>query len=130
MSRTHLAQAWSQPDASQERMNGENFLPVTDDLLAEVTRRIVETVQPEQIILFGSHADGAPQRDSDVDLLVIMESALPPAQRALAICRLLRPRPFPVDIVVKTPAEVAAALEKHDDFLSAILRSGRVLYAR
>ena len=41
---------------------------VTPDLLEEITRRIAERFHPERIILFGSHAWGSPQPDSDVDL--------------------------------------------------------------
>jgi len=52
------------------------FLPVTEEILAEIVRRIVEKLAPEQIILFGSYAYGAPNQDSDVDLFVIMESNL------------------------------------------------------
>jgi predicted nucleotidyltransferase len=37
-----------------------------------MVRRIVEQFQPEKIILFGSHACGSADPDSDVDLLVIM----------------------------------------------------------
>ena len=37
-----------------------------------MVRRIVDHFEPEQIILFGSHARGAAGPDSDVDLLVVM----------------------------------------------------------
>ncbi|MGH9362539.1 MAG: nucleotidyltransferase domain-containing protein, partial [Thermoanaerobaculia bacterium] len=37
-----------------------------------MVRRIVEQFDPEQIILFGSHARGAGLPDSDVDILVVM----------------------------------------------------------
>ena len=43
---------------------------VSDELLHEMTRRLVAEFQPEQVILFGSHAWGTPNEDSDVDLLV------------------------------------------------------------
>jgi predicted nucleotidyltransferase len=45
---------------------------VSDDLLREITRRLVEQFQPEQVILFGSHAWGVPTHDSDIDLMVIV----------------------------------------------------------
>lgn len=41
------------------------------DLLDEITRRLVEELHPEQIILFGSHAWGTPDEDSDVDLVLV-----------------------------------------------------------
>ena len=52
------------------------------ELLQEITRRLVAEFEPEQIILFGSHAWGIPGDDSDVDLLVITaDSHDRPAQR-------------------------------------------------
>ena len=50
--------------------------------------------------------------------------------RSWAVSRLLLPRPFPVDILVKTPKEVEKALESGDFFLKEILTRGKVLYAR
>ena len=47
-------------------------VPVTEELLRQITQRIVEEFTPEKVILFGSHAWGKPHRDSDVDLLVMM----------------------------------------------------------
>ncbi|MBI5830206.1 MAG: nucleotidyltransferase domain-containing protein [Chloroflexi bacterium] len=55
-------------------------------LLDEVVRRIARAVQPERIYLYGSHAYGAPNADSDVDLLVLVEkSDVPYYQRTRPI---------------------------------------------
>ena len=106
------------------------FLPATERVLAEIVRRIVVALHPERIILFGSYAYGTPSSDSDVDLLVIMETMARPVDRYLAVSRLIRPRPFPLDILVKTPDEVGGALAKGDPFIQEIVTRGRVLYAR
>ena len=53
--------------------------PVTEALLAGITQRIVAAFQPDQIVLFGSYAYGAPDLESDVDLLVVMDSDEPMA---------------------------------------------------
>lgn len=106
------------------------FAPVTAEVLAEIVRRIVAALQPERIILFGSYVYGTPSDDSDVDLLVILETPARPADRYLAVSRLLRPRPFPLDILVKTPGEIAQALHKGDAFIREIVTRGRVLYER
>jgi predicted nucleotidyltransferase len=103
---------------------------VTEEILAEITRRIVEAVHPQKIVLFGSFAGGTPDADSDVDLLIVVESDLRPAERAIAVERLLWPRPFPIDVLVRTPAEIEAALRAGDHFLSSVLRHGWTLYAR
>ncbi len=103
--------------------------PTADErALRKIVRRIAQALQPEKIILFGSYAYGTPTTDSDVDLLVIMETRLLPTERYLAVSRLLRPRPFPVDILVKTPEEIRHALAQGDFFVREILDHGLVLY--
>lgn len=106
------------------------FAPVTEEALAEIVRRMVDALHPEKIILFGSYAYGTPSNDSDVDLLVIMETEARPSDRYLAVSRLVCPRPFPLDIVVKTPDEISQALEKGDSFVRELITQGRVLYER
>ena len=98
--------------------------------LPEAIRRIVEALHPEKIILFGSYARGNPTPDSDVDLLVIMETDLPITERYLSVSRLLVPRPFPVDILVKRPQEIQEALARGDFFIREIIEQGEVLYER
>ena len=105
------------------------FGPISETL-PKAVHRIVETLHPEKVILFGSHAYGKPTPDSDVDLLVILETSAPDKERYLAVCRLLRPCPFPVDILVRTPQEVSRVLEKGDFFMREILSQGKVLYER
>lgn len=106
------------------------FAPVTAELLHNIVQRIVAGVQPEKIILFGSYAYGNPSPDSDLDILVIMNSKERPAERVLTISRLLRPRPFPMDILVRTPGEIAISLEKRDAFIQEILTQGKAVYER
>ncbi len=43
----------------------------TEELIREMTAVVAREVEPEAIVLFGSHATGCAQPDSDVDLLVI-----------------------------------------------------------
>ena len=103
--------------------------PVAETLPAAV-QRIADALRPEKIILFGSYAYGTPTPDSDVDLLVIMETTAPHVERYLSVSRLLRPRLFPVDILVRTPDEIERALRSGDFFIQEILSRGRVLYER
>ncbi len=77
-------------------------VPVTDTLLQEITRRIVEHFDPEKIILFGSRSTGSSRTDSDVDLLVIMDTSESPVQRGVEVKRACRPRFVSMDLLVKT----------------------------
>lgn len=97
--------------------------------LREITRKLVEEFDPEQIILFGSHAWGTPHKDSDVDLLVIVsQSDAPLAQRAKRAYRALRGLNVPTDILVKTREEVDRYRSVHTSLDRQILEQGRVLY--
>ncbi len=102
--------------------------PHIEERLKDVTGRIVEAFAPQSIILFGSYAYGQPNSDSDVDLLVVIESDERPAARAMRVSRLLRPRPFPMDILVCTPQEIQDRLEMGDYFIREVLEQGKVLY--
>jgi predicted nucleotidyltransferase len=91
-------------------------------------RQVAERFQPDRIILFGSYAYGTPHADSDVDILVVM-----PARNQIdQACRIddaLDP-PFPLDLIVRTPKNLAWRLAEGDAFLREILARGRVLYEK
>jgi predicted nucleotidyltransferase len=106
------------------------FPPVAETL-PQAIKRIVTELKPEKIILFGSYAYGNPTPDSDVDLLVIMETKAREIDRYVAISNLLYPREFPVDIIVKTPKEIKAESQKSGNFfMREILTKGKVVYER
>lgn len=100
------------------------------DRLPEVVQRLVSRLVPEKIILFGSYAYGNPTPDSDVDLLVILQTTQSATERYLVVSRLLYPRPFPLDILVRTPQEIEQALRSGDFFIQEIMSRGCVLYER
>ena len=104
--------------------------PPVSKTLPKAIKRIVAELKPEKIILFGSYAYGNPTPDSDVDLLVVMETRMRLKNRYLAVSRLLRPREFPVDIIVKTPRELEKALKTNSFFTREIYTKGIVLYER
>ena len=88
--------------------------------------RVAQRFRPEMIILFGSHAYGEPNADSDVDLLVVM-----PARNQLdqaAKIRLAVPAPFAMDLIVRTPKRMRERLGWGDSFVTEIASKGKVLY--
>lgn len=104
--------------------------PQIEEKLATVTDRLVEAFNPYQIIVFGSQVYGHPTSDSDVDLLIVMESDEPPAARAAQVSSVLRPRPFPMDILVRTPEEIQYRLAIGDYFFREVMERGKTLYER
>jgi len=59
-----------------------------------------------------------------------METDKERSERSWQVARLLIPRPFPVDILVRTPEEIQRALENGDFFIREIVTQGKVLYER
>lgn len=84
----------------------------------------------ESVVLFGSYARGDAQEDSDVDLLIIAESNLPRFKRSRELYKLLRPYPFPMDLIVYTPQEIEKGKKSPVSFVSRVLREGEVVYDR
>ncbi len=114
------------------KMKPSGFPPVAKTL-PQATRRIVSALKPEKIILFGSYANGNPTPDSDVDLLIIMDTHGNYKETYRTVSMLLYPRQFPVDIIIKTPKEVEEAIKGGKDnsfFIREILKKGKVLYDR
>jgi uncharacterized protein len=89
---------------------------------------VAEVFHPDRIILFGSYAYGSPHDDSDVDLLVVMP-ARNQLDQAYRIRRAVRV-PFPMDLIVRTPAKVRRRLKEGESFLTEIMSRGKVLYEK
>ena len=94
-----------------------------------LVRQIAENFQPRKIILFGSYAYGTPRPESDVDLLVIMETPLKEVEQEIHICQKIEHH-FGLDLLVKTPATLEKRLKLGDPFLKEIIQKGKVLYER
>lgn len=103
---------------------------VTDALLADITRRVVEKFQPHKVVLFGSYAYGNPDIESDVDLLVVMDSSELMAHRMRRVSEVAEVRFLPMDVLVYTPTEIEKRLALGDFFIIEILAKGKVLYSR
>ena len=101
---------------------------VSQEVLEEVVRRIVEAVQPVRIILFGSGARGAMGPNSDLDLLVIMPDGTHRRHTANDIYRCLRGIGLPKDIVVVTDTDVEKYRDNPSLVLKPALDEGREIY--
>lgn len=88
---------------------------------------IARKYQPKKIVLFGSYAKGKPSPASDVDLLVIMDTQRSTWDLAVEISLAIK-HSFPIDIIVRTPQEIASRLAHGDFFIQNIMEQGKVLY--
>ena len=104
--------------------------PIDDALFEEITHKIVEAFHPRRVILFGSRARGDYHEDSDVDIMVEMETDDIPLVRRQKVGRLFLNRWWSMDLLVYTPEEVEARKNSTYFIIPEILREGRVLYDR
>ncbi len=92
----------------------------------------VKAVQPEKIILFGSHARGEAELNSDLDFWVVWHNPSMQNNRDKAVyLRRLLPRDvhIPMDLIVMTPEQYQDAMSDPRTFTSLISREGKVIYA-
>jgi len=73
--------------------------------IKQLSRRIAENFDVERIILFGSYANGTATEESDIDLLVVADTDIPPLERYGAVRRVLAGFPAGFDIIVETPKD-------------------------
>ena len=104
-------------------------MPLTQEQTTDLVRRIVETVRPLRIILFGSAARGDDSPRSDVDVLVVMPDGTHRRETARRIYRGLSGFIAPVDVVVATISDMENYRDSPGLIYREALRNGRVLYA-
>lgn len=107
---------------------------VTDQLIDRMVRAIVDEVDPEQVILFGSRGRGDERQDSDVDLVVVeTEPFGRNRSRHKEMVRLYHAvAGFPVaaDVLVYSRDDVDYWRDSLNHVLARALREGKVLYER
>ncbi|HOV73131.1 MAG TPA: nucleotidyltransferase domain-containing protein [Candidatus Hydrogenedentes bacterium] len=110
------------------------MVTITEDIIHEITTRIVEQADPDKVVLFGSCAVGKIGRDSDVDLLIVEDRPFGREHsRYKEIGRLmhaLRDVPVPVDLLVFSRDEVEKWRDTTNHIVRIALREGRTLYER
>lgn len=98
------------------------------DKLLPYLQVLVEQFHPQQVILFGSYAYGTPDRDSDIDLLVVKPIQNSRIKDKVAIRRawwtlLTGNAPLAFDLQLASPEEVkSAASQSHGYHREIILR--------
>ena len=95
--------------------------------IEDLTSQIVREFNPERITLFGSHAYGGASDDSDVDLLVVLPFEGKPVRKAIEIRNKINAR-MPLDLIVRTPEQLAERLAQNDWFMREIVERGCTLY--
>ena len=110
------------------------MIPVTQNLLDQMVRAIVDEVEPEQVILFGSRARGDARSDSDVDLIVVESDSFSEGRSAyreeVRLWNVLGRFDVAADVLVYSHDDVTYWRDSLNHVLARALREGRVLYER
>ena len=108
-----------------------------NEKISKITESL-RKISPYKIILFGSYLGDRQREDSDVDLLVILDSEDVPktyeekmenrlfVRRSVYDCN----REIPIDLFVYTKGEYDIVSSQQGSFLSKIEKVGRVLYEK
>jgi uncharacterized protein len=103
---------------------------LTQKEIEHLVQRIVERIQPQKVLIFGSYAKGTATIKSDLDILVIKDTDLPMANRADDLKPVLARLLIPVDVHVYTTEEVAEYGKERFSFIESVLKSGKVIYEK
>lgn len=101
---------------------------VTSEKLNEAVRRLVIAARPSRIILFGSHAGGHPNADSDVDLMVIQDEVKDPAAESVRLRRVLKDLVMAMDLVVVSRQQFDYWRDTPGNVFFEASAGGKVLY--
>jgi len=99
-------------------------------IIKKITDKIKKVVDPEKIILFGSYAIGKQKKESDLDILIIMNSSLPRYKRSVPVYKALAGVLISKDIIVYTPEEVEDWKDVPQAFVTTAISKGKVLYEK
>ncbi len=98
------------------------------EVLDDLVQRVVQSVHPRRIFLFGSAATGRMEANSDLDLLVIMPDGVHRRRTAQTIYRSLIGLGIAKDIVVVTESDVREYGGNPPLVLCPALREGTEVY--
>ena len=99
-------------------------------ILEEIRKRIVEGVDPDRLVLFGSRARGSSRGDSDYDICVLKEGVKRRRRLAQRIYRLLLGVGASVDVIVETPRRFEELKANPFMVYSEIAQHGRIIYEK
>jgi uncharacterized protein len=106
-------------------------------VVEEMTERL-KLLKPYKVVLFGSYARGTATEDSDLDVMVVLDSNersktfdefIDRGKPVSAAVREFR-KTMPMDLIVYTLAEFEYLRKEKDFFVEEIMESGKVLYEK
>ena len=102
---------------------------LSTELLNEITKQLAESIHPDRIYLFGSHAAGNADQDSDVDLLaVVPDTNRSTREIAIEGRSSLGDFLIPFDLIVCTKSQFDRYVDVKNTIMNEVLCDGRLVY--
>ena len=99
-----------------------------EDEMDAIIEKIVEGCDPRAIVLFGSVSKGTSTEDSDIDLMVILDTDVSYYERTLAVRKSIGVTSIPIDVLAFTPKEVEEERNNRFSIIHEALRTGKIVY--
>ena len=104
---------------------------ISEETINNVVERLIQAYDPLEIYLFGSYAWGSPTENSDLDLLIVVDSADDKFhRRSFPASDALKDFLIAKDVLVYTKDEFLKFSEDASKFSFKIKNDGRKLYAK
>lgn len=103
---------------------------IDSNKISDVVAKIATLFNPDKIILIGSYANGTPNKDSDLDLLIVQDSDIPMQKRGLEIRLSLIGSMIPIDILIYTNTEFEKEQNINSSFLHSAIKNSKIVYER
>jgi len=118
---------------SEGKIGVERFDTILDNLVV-----LLKSSDPYKIILFGSYANGNPNENSDIDLLVILDNNHVSETYQERLNKRIRirnsvidiNRKVPLDILVYSKEELNIIKKNGNFFIDEIEKTGKVIYEK
>ncbi|HEY1009116.1 MAG: nucleotidyltransferase domain-containing protein [Daejeonella sp.] len=98
--------------------------------LENIIRYVVSVTEPEEVILFGSLADGRANKHSDIDLLIITEALTDKKEMVSRIRSHIYQYALKADVLICHGSLLEHEMATPNSFIKAVYTSGKRVYKK